>query len=96
MKSIILCEGKTDLILYSYYLSKVCGWESLDKIENRSRKKAIKNRLSNMKIDNAGTQDYAWYFRNDDILCIYAVGSKDSFTDGLKQIADINLNCCFT
>ena len=91
MKSIVLCEGKTDFILYSYYLSKVCGWESLDKKENRAYKKAIDNRLSKMKVDNADTQGFAWYFRGDDFLCIYAVGSKDNFADGLKQIVDINL-----
>jgi len=91
MKSIILCEGKTDFILYSYYLSKVCGWESLDKKENRSQKDKIHYRLSNMKIDNSDTQGFAWYFRGEDLLCIYAVGSKDSFADGLEQIADINI-----
>jgi hypothetical protein len=91
MKSIMLVEGKMDFILYSYYLSKVCGWESLDIKENKSRKKAIEIRLSSMKVDNPATQGYAWYFRNDDLLCVYAVGSKDNFDDALKQIADINL-----
>ena len=87
MKNIILCEGKTDAILLSYYLSKVCGWEFLDKKENRR----FKARLSSMKIDNAGNQNFDWYFCDNDILCIYAVGSKDNFSDALEQVAAINL-----
>ena len=27
MNRLILCEGKTDAILLSYYLGKTCGWE---------------------------------------------------------------------
>ena len=90
MKSIILCEGKTDLVLYSYYLCKVNGWRSVDKKENRAHKKSIESRLSRMKIEGANNQEFAWYFRGDDILCIYAVGSKD-FSDGLLQVVAINL-----
>jgi len=26
MNKMILCEGKTDAILLSYYLKKTCGW----------------------------------------------------------------------
>ena len=89
MRSIILCEGKTDAILYSYYLGKVCGWESLDKKENQARKKEIAKRLT-MQVDNSDTQEFYWYFRGDDILCIYAVGSKNNFADGVKQVVDIN------
>lgn len=87
MKNIILCEGKTDAILYSYYLIKVCGWKFIDE----SHKKTFENKLSKMNIDNAATQASDWYFHGDDILCIYTVGSKDNFADGLKQIVDINL-----
>ena len=91
MKSILLCEGKTDLILYSYYLNKVCGWESIDKKENRSFKKTLGSRLSSMKVDNPDTQQYAWYFRDDELVCMYAVGSKDNFTDALKHLAERGL-----
>jgi hypothetical protein len=85
MKSIIICEGKTDLILYSYYLSKVSGWQSLKKKENRKLKDAIENRLSQMTIEN-DNQMCEWYYRGDDILCIYAVGSYSGISNGLSQI----------
>jgi|GEM_PF-419749 len=91
MKSIILCEGKTDLILFSYYLYKVCGWKSLDKKEHKADKKRLANRLSTMKT-SYDNQAYSWYFNNDDILCIYAVGSNSLIVDGLQQIIDININ----
>jgi len=68
MKSIIVCEGKTDLVLYSYYLAKVHGWKSLDKRENRLYMNSIEDRLSKMKIDDANNQEFAWYFRDGHIL----------------------------
>jgi len=98
MKSIILCEGKTDLILFSYYLYKVCGWKSLDKKEHKADKKRLANRLSTMKT-SYDNQAYSWYFNNDDILCIYAVGSNSLIVDGLQQIEETGtietflLNC---
>ena len=30
MKSLILCEGKSDAILLSYYLGRTCGWSSAE------------------------------------------------------------------
>jgi|GEM_PF-2724656 len=30
MKSLILCEGKSDAILLSYYLGRTCGWSSVE------------------------------------------------------------------
>jgi hypothetical protein len=85
MKSIIICEGETDLVLYSYYLSAVCGWQSLDKKENRSLKNAFNKRITDMKVEG-NNQKFAWYYRNTDILCIYAVGSRNNISDGLNQI----------
>ena len=35
MKSILLCEGKSDAILVSYYLNKVKGWEFYGKKDKR-------------------------------------------------------------
>ena len=90
MKSIILCEGKTDLVLYSYYLIKVCGWKSLDEKENRTDKKRFLSRLSSFSVDY-DNQKFCWYFKNDDLLCIYAVGSNDLFAEGLQQIIEINM-----
>ena len=31
MNDLILCEGKTDAILLSYYLGRMRGWESVRK-----------------------------------------------------------------
>jgi len=89
MKSIILCEGKTDLILYSYYLNKLCGWQFID--INRAYKSKSKDRLLKMTINNRDTQEYNWYYRENDILCIYAVGSKYNFINALEEIVLLNL-----
>lgn len=92
MKSIILCEGKTDLILLSYYLSKVIGFKSIDKKEYKEYKSRLKHKLNKFsKINN--NQDYSWYFRDEDnILCIYATGSNNNLINGLEQVIDINMN----
>ena len=88
MKSIIICEGKTDLILISYYLCQAAAWHHL----NGREKKNHEDRLLNFKVDNKSTQDFDWYTNSkSDLLCIYAVGSIDRIGDGLGQVVGINL-----
>lgn len=84
MKSIILCEGKTDLILLSYYLGKVRDWSHF----NRERK--YKDRAERFNILDKNTQNYEWYWNaSEDLLCIYAVGGIESLRDGLAQVLSI-------
>lgn len=69
MNKLILCEGKTDAILLSYYLGKLCGWSPVRKGPKE---------LQIKEDTNAGETAY-WYQREADYLLICAVGSKDRF-----------------
>ncbi len=69
MNNLILCEGKTDAILLSYYLSQKCGWQFTQKAPNN---------LS-IKEDQRRGESASWYARGEDHLLICAVGSKDRF-----------------
>ncbi len=68
MNSIILCEGRTDAILLSYYLGKVYGW-------NYSKK----GPKEYIKIEADQNQEINWYKKDNDYLMIFGVGGKDNF-----------------
>jgi hypothetical protein len=74
MNNLILCEGKTDAILLSYYLEKTCGW---------SHKKAPKN-LNIMADEERGESAY-WYCNETESLLICGVGGKDNFSNFFKE-----------
>lgn len=67
MNKLILCEGKTDAILLSYYLSHVQNWMPY-------KKGPIK-----ISVDEASGESAYWYKREDDYLLICGVGGKDKF-----------------
>ena len=67
MSRLILCEGKTDAILLSYYLEKVCGW---------TYTRAPKD----LSIRESGTNESVnWYEKDGEKLLICGVGGKDNF-----------------
>lgn len=68
MNRLILCEGKSDAILLSYYLGKVCGWQFTKKIPKDLAIKA-----------SSPEDSVCWYERGTDRLLICAVGGKDNF-----------------
>ncbi len=82
MKSILICEGKTDLYLLSYYLGKVHGWESTETPENRNRYKSRKNPVLKKATKE---QKQEWYVLNDDILALFS-------SDGNSQIENVFQN----
>lgn len=67
MSKLILCEGKTDAILLSYYLEKVCGW---------THRNALKN-LSIQADEMKGESAY-WYKKDNETLLICGVGARTS------------------
>lgn len=81
MNSVILCEGKTDAILISYYLLKVHGWKF-----NKRHKSFIKVPISEENNESAD-----WYSLSDDNLLIWGVGGKDNFNNGIKELLQINI-----
>ena len=69
MNKLILCEGKTDAILLSYYLGCVQHWTPC--------KRGPKNfRIS---VDEKSGESAYWYQRGEDRLLICGVGGKDRF-----------------
>jgi hypothetical protein len=92
MKSIILCEGKTDLYLLSYYLGKVAGWKSVKSKAYKEMKRKLEEKLSSFA-NHSDNQEVEWYFNdNEDVLCIFATGSNNMIKDGLKQVINLNMN----
>lgn len=74
MNKLILCEGKTDAILLSYYLIHKCGWQFSDNSPKRL----------GIKADKEPGESASWYRKDEDYLLICAVGSKTRF----KQFFD--------
>lgn len=74
MNKLILCEGKTDAILLSYYLEKTCGWT------HRNAPKSLAIRADETKGESA-----FWYRKADESLLICGVGGKDNFGRFFKE-----------
>lgn len=72
MKSLILCEGKTDAILLSYYMCHMYGWNPLSS-KDRKKLKSL-----SIKADTP-TQNADWCQRNNDYLLICSVGGNSNF-----------------
>ena len=68
MNKLILCEGKTDAILLSYYLEKVAGWKYTTKSPS-----GLKFKISNEN------ESMNWYRKDQDYLLICSVGGKSNF-----------------
>jgi len=68
MNKLILCEGKTDAILLSYYLEKTCGWT------HRNAPKGL-----DIKADETKGESVYWYRKENESLLICGVGGKDNF-----------------
>lgn len=81
MKSILLCEGKTDAILVSYYLNKVKGWNFYGRKDRRKNDIPIKNREN---------EEANWYTLNEDLLAIWGIGGKDNFKYAIEKVLEIN------
>lgn len=68
MNKLILCEGKTDAILLSYYLGKTAGWKF-----DRKGPKGLTFQQPN------SNESISWYKKGEDYLLICGVGGKDNF-----------------
>lgn len=73
MNKLILCEGKTDAILLSYYLESTCGWT------HRNVPKSLA-----IKADEVKGESVYWYRKNDESLLICGVGGKSNFGNFFK------------
>lgn len=66
MKSLILCEGKSDAILLSYYLGRTCGWSSVEPPKGFS-----------IEAEEQKGESAYWYTKEERYLLICGVGGKD-------------------
>ncbi|MEK5205347.1 DUF3226 domain-containing protein [Bacillus sp. FSL R10-2789] len=80
MNSLIICEGKTDSILLSYYLKKIKGWSFTTKNVPFKQPKLA---------DNDGSV-FNWYKLNDNYLGIWGVGGNSQFSTAISEILKIN------
>ena len=74
MNKLILCEGKTDAILLSYYLESTCGWT------HRNAPKSLA-----IKADEVKGESAYWYRKDNESLLICGVGGKDNFGSFFKE-----------
>ena len=72
MTSLLLCEGKTDAILYGYYLIKKFGWQYL---ESKYRPKQMKSFVL------GEDQSFELYKKSDRYLLIIAAGGASRFKE---------------
>lgn len=78
MNKLILCEGKTDAILLSYYLDNVYGWKPV--------RKPYPKHLRSLDIKpDTPNQSVYWYNKKDDYLLICAVGGCNNFGNFYNQ-----------
>lgn len=72
MKSLILCEGKTDAILVSYLLCKQWGWKVLKKSSSK---------ISGMTFETNEAEDESsyWYEKDNNQVLICGVGGRSNF-----------------
>jgi len=71
---LILCEGKTDAILLSYYLESTCGWTHQDAPKNLA-----------IKANERKGESVYWYHKNDENLLICGVGGKNNFGSFFRE-----------
>jgi hypothetical protein len=84
MKRIIICEGKTDAILLSYFLIKKYGWQ-YEKKEDTRLKKDIGFQIEN---DN---EELNWYIHTgkpNQELAIWGVGGIGNISQKLEEAID--------
>jgi hypothetical protein len=74
VNNLILCEGKTDAILLSYYLERVYGW-----------KYSAKSPIKNLDIKGGSNQSIYWYKKSSNYLLIFGVGGKDNFGNVIQK-----------
>ncbi|HHV11082.1 MAG TPA: hypothetical protein GXX75_12460 [Clostridiales bacterium] len=74
MNKLILCEGKTDAILLSYYLERTCGWT------HRNAPKSLA-----IKADESKGESAYWYRKDNESLLICGVGGKNNFGSFFKE-----------
>lgn len=85
MKTLILCEGKTDAIILSYFLSKKYNWKH---VSNREMNKSKYKDIIRFQINE--NQSCCLYENGEKLLLIYACGGIEEIPKKINEVADIN------
>lgn len=86
MKSLILCEGKTDAILISYLLCKQWGWSYIS-----SKNKKFKN--YQIDVSEKNNESAEWYIKDNNEVLICGVGGNTNFSNFFEdKIRSIQVN----
>ena len=85
MKTLILCEGKTDAIILSYFLLKKYNWKH---VNNREMSKSKYKDIIRFKTNE--NQSCCLYENGEKLLLIYACGGIEEIPKKINEVADIN------
>ena len=78
MNKVILCEGKTDAILLSYYLGKMYNWQPV--------RGKLPKELQSLDIRGKNKSQYThWYKNGEDSLLICAVDGCNNFANFYRE-----------
>lgn len=84
MKSAIICEGNTDLVLIQYFLEKTYNWTHIKKTDHNKYSTGIINTIP----EKSGIK---WFKHdNGNIMAIIAVGGTSKINNILSKLLDIN------
>ena len=84
MKSVVICEGNTDLVLIQYFLEKVYNWEHIKNNDHKNYSKLIDK-------FNDNARNVQWFkHSNGSILCIRSAGGVSKIPNILEQVLDLN------
>lgn len=95
MKSILICEGKTDTILLSYYLNKTQGWKSANTQEGKQyiKENNLKGEIKNIiNIETNKECSMSWYYVDTELLAICSSGGNSGIPDAFNQILTWNVS----
>ena len=83
MKSVVICEGNTDLTLIQYFLEKVYNWEFIKNDEHKQ--------YTNIIHKYNGVQNVKWFKHlNGSFLCIISAGGVSKIPNILEKVLDLN------
>lgn len=86
MKSVIICEGNTDLLLIQYFLEKAYEWDYIDRSDYKSYGEGL---LKAIKPKN--DRDMKWLKdKNGNVLCLISSGGVSGIPQMLHRILEVN------
>lgn len=83
MKSVIICEGGTDLALIQYFMETTYHWLYIDQKDESQY-------LEIERIRKNKNQQVKWFKKDNDFLAIFSVGGVANIKNGLNKVVEMN------